>query len=395
LLKWLRRTNAGTAGAGRRVLLTVSGVVPDDLDEQVAAGVRPRADYRALCDTFGAELLDVARARRESGRIGRVLECMGGAGLLLAWACFRRRRQFDVVFTDGEQVGMPFAALCRVLGTRGSRHVMVVHILSVPKKELVFRIFRLRTLIDRFVVYCTAQQQYLLDHLAVEPRRVVLTPFMVDAGFFDPAAVPAHRRRMICAAGLERRDYPTLMEAVADLDVEVVIAAASPWSKWTDSSSLVTAPPNVEIRRLGFVDLRQLYAEAQVVVMPLDDVDFQAGITTILEAMAMERAVVCTRTRGQTDTLIDGSTGVYVPLGDVRGLRDRIRELLDRPAEADRMGRDARRWVIEHASLDVYAQRLGRELEALLVEQQAVRDNGDRRARPGHPPAKSELVQTR
>jgi hypothetical protein len=79
----------------------------------------------------------------------------------------------------------------------------------------------------------------------------------------------------------------------------------------------------------------------------------------------------------------------------VRGLRDRIRELLDRPAEADRMGRDARRWVIEHASLDVYAQRLGRELEALLVEQQAVRDNGDRRARPGHPPAKSELVQTR
>jgi glycosyltransferase involved in cell wall biosynthesis len=377
------------------VLLTVSGVVPDDLDDQVATGVRPRADYRALCDAFGAELLDVAAARREAGTIGRLLERIGGAGLLLAWGCFRRRSQFDVVFTDGEQVGLPFAALCRVLGARGSRHVMVVHILSVPKKVLVFKLFRLQTLIDRFVVYCTAQQRYLIDRLAVEPRRVVLTPFMVDPGFFDPAAVPAQRRRMICAAGLERRDYPTLMAAVADLDVEVVIAAASPWSKWTDSSSLVAPPPNVEIRRLGFVDLRRLYAEAQLVVMPLDDVDFQAGITTILEAMAMERAVICTRTRGQTDTLIDGSTGVYVPLGDVPALRDAVAELVARPAEADRLGRQGRRWVLEQASLDVYARRLGRELDALLEERPARRGAGRRRADTGQPLAKSELVQTR
>jgi hypothetical protein len=35
--------------------------------------------------------------------------------------------------------------------------------------------------------------------------------------------------------------------------------------------------------------------------VPLLDVPFQAGVTTILEAMAMEKTVICSRTLGQTD----------------------------------------------------------------------------------------------
>ena len=143
------------------------------------------------------------------------------------------------------------------------------------------------------------------------------------------------------------------MSAVEGLDVEVVIAAASPWSKWADSSAGAQPPANVDIRRLGFVDLRQLYADAAFVVMPLMDVDFQAGITTILEAMAMARAVVCTRTPGQTDTIVDGCSGVYVPPGDVGALRQAITTLLDDAPEAERLGEGGRRWVEEHATVEM------------------------------------------
>ena len=97
--------------------------------------------------------------------------------------------------------------------------------------------------------------------------------------------------------------------------------------------------------QLGFVDLRQLYADARFVVMPLHDVEFQAGVTTILEAMAMGKAVVCSRTRGQTDVIIDGATGVYVPPGDAAALRAAIRGLLDDPDRADEIGARGRRYV--------------------------------------------------
>ena len=51
--------------------------------------------------------------------------------------------------------------------------------------------------------------------------------------------------RMICSAGLEWRDYPTLIEAVTGMDVEVRLAAASPWSKHRNETENRDLPPNV------------------------------------------------------------------------------------------------------------------------------------------------------
>jgi glycosyltransferase involved in cell wall biosynthesis len=328
------------------------------LAERVASGESPRPDYTVLAERLDADIIDLAEARRSSGRPGRLIERLGGAGAVIAWTCFRRRDHHPLIITDGEQVGIPFAALCRFFGRRRSRHMMIVHVLSVPKKMRLMRLLWLAPLIDRFVVYSSAQRTHLVTALHVPADRIVRSTFMVDAEFFSEGRAPNHRRRMICAAGLERRDYQTLIQAVDGLDVEVVIGAASPWSKWPDSSKGGAVPANVEIRQLGFQDLRQLYADCAFVVMPLEDVDFQAGITTILEAMSMQRTIVCTRTAGQTDTIVDGRTGVYVAPRDSAGLRAAITCLLEDPARADQLGRCARHWVERHATVEVYADRL-------------------------------------
>lgn len=344
-------------GSARRptVLLTVSGTIPPDLDEQVADGRRPRADYRVIAGRLGADVVDVTAALAGGRRLRRLLHRVAGAGPLLAWHVFRNRHAYDVVLTDGEQVGLPFALLVRAFGRGRARHVMIVHILSTPQKARLIRWGRLAPLIDRYLVYCSRQAELVRGQLGVPAERVVLTPFMVDTEFFAPERVDVPRRRMICAAGLERRDYPTLMEAVDGLDVEVVIAAASPWSKQADSSQRRRPPANVTIRRLGLDELRELYAASRFVVMPLEQVDFQAGITTILEAMAMERTVVCTRTPGQTDTIVDGLTGLYVPPADPAELRRVIESLLADEATANRLGCAARAWAVLHADVERYA----------------------------------------
>ena len=182
---------------------------------------------------------------------------------------------------------------------------------------------------------------------------------MVDTEFWHPDHPPAHRARpMICAVGQELRDYPTLVAAVRGLDVDVVVAAASPWSKRADSSAGIDLPPNVEVAAFGLFELRQLYADAAFVVVPLQETDFQAGITTILEAMAMGRAVICTRTAGQTDTVVDEVTGLYVPPSDAGALRGAIERLVAEPATAARLGAAGRAWVVERADIAVYAAEL-------------------------------------
>lgn len=345
----------------RPALLTVSGRIPAALDEEVSSGARPRADYRVMAEHFDADVVDVDAALAETGWIGRLLNRFGGAGPLLGWFCFRRRRRYDVIVTDGEQVGIPLALLSRLFGRGGSRHMMIVHIVSVPKKAALIRWTRSAGMIDRYVAYCTWQADFIHEQLAVPRDRIIVSTFMVDTQFFDPGSVDAHRRPMICSAGLERRDYPTLMAAVDGLDVDVVIAAASPWSVRDDSTADRELPDNVEVRRLDLFALRTLYAECQFVVMPLDDVEFQAGITTILEAMSMERPVLCTRTPGQTDTIVDDVNGRYVaPGGDPSALRRAIVELLNDPDAIDLLGHAARQWAVEHADVERYSERLAR-----------------------------------
>lgn len=349
----------------RPVLLTVSGTIPDDLDEQVAAGRRPRADYRVMSEGFDADVVDVPVALQATGRVGRLLQRLAGVGPLLAWYCFVNRKHYEVIVTDGEQVGLPLALLFRLAGRRGSRHMMIVHILSTPSKERLLRWARLAPMIDRYVVYSSWQRDFIVSRFGVPADRVILSTFMVDTEFFDPAVVAVEQERMICAAGLERRDYPTLMEAVDGLDVRVVIAAASPWSTQSDTTKDHHIPSNVEVRRLSLFELRELYAASRFVVMPLYDVEFQAGITTILEAMSMSRAVVCTRTEGQTDTIVEGGTGTYVPPRDALALRGSLERLLAEPDLACSMGENAREWVVEHADIERYADRLCGEVGSL------------------------------
>jgi hypothetical protein len=238
------------------VLLTVSGSIDPQIEAQIARGERPEADYIAMAKGFPADLLDYERARQVTGWVGRLLEKAAGPNLMLAWASFRLRHRYRVIFTDGEQVGIPYAAFTKLSGGKyRPRHLMIAHILSVGKKMAVMDLFNLKNEIDTYIVYSNRQKHFIQDRWAVEPDQVVFTPFMVDDDFFaphhaNPAEMLSHKVTLppacpvICAVGLEFRDYPTLIEAVRDLPVIVIIAAASP------GRNVQTPPPTSLSRRM-------------------------------------------------------------------------------------------------------------------------------------------------
>jgi glycosyltransferase involved in cell wall biosynthesis len=97
-----------------------------------------------------------------------------------------------------------------------------------------------------------------------------------------------------------------------------------------------------------------------MLVLPLQANDFQAGITTILEAMSMERPVVCTATLGQTDVVVDGVNGLYVPPGDVEAMRQAIQRLIDDPDDAAAMGKRGRELVEVRGDVRRYAEIFAR-----------------------------------
>ena len=343
-----------------KVVLTVSGKVDSTIRDEIAAGARPLADYVAISDATGASLVDHDTLRTERSVLASIVQRVAGTDVAMAFHLFRRRHRLDVVITDGEQVGLPLAAMLRFAGRARMRHVMIGHRLSSPKKTILIRLLGLDRGVDEVLVYSTSQLEVARALFDRPAQRARLIDFMVDTGFFSPRTAPGESapRPLICTAGREYRDYPTLIEAVRDLDVDTVIASASPWSKRADNARQTDLPAHVEVTSLSQRELRDHFARSAIVVVPLQPTNFQAGVTTILEAMAMAVPVICTATVGQIDVVVDGVNGRYVPPGDVAAMRRAIEELLADPDAAAAMGRRGRELVETRADVLLYADQI-------------------------------------
>lgn len=343
-----------------KALLLIPSVLKTGIEGSVAADRHPTMDYHALAaalhDRHGldVDILDYAAVDADTTPAVRLARKLGGRDAALAVLAFARRKHYAAIFSNGENVGVPLALLLG-LAPRTTGHVTIGHRLSTRKKQFFFQGLKAHRRLDQIFVYAQAQYDWGVDRLRIVPEKLALIPFHADDRFYRPLAAPVNPNQ-ICSAGLEWRDYPSLIEAVADMpELSVKLAAASPWSKHEDQTSGRTLPPNVDARRYDYDGLRALYAESSFVVVPLRETDFQAGVTTILEAMAMGKAVIATRTTGQTDVITDGENGLVVAPGDVAGWRLAIMRLRNDAGLRERLGRNARRWVEENAALDRWA----------------------------------------
>jgi glycosyltransferase involved in cell wall biosynthesis len=186
----------------------------------------------------------------------------------------------------------------------------------------------------------------------------------VDDEFFSPDAPDLTGPQdlsspLVVSAGLERRDYGTLIEAVRDLPLNLVIGAGSPWSHESfRGSDLNSLPSNVLVESYTPTEMRELYRKAAFVVVPVKPSLRSCGISVVLEAWAMSRAVIATRTSGLMDYVTDGTSGIFTEPFDVAGLRIAICDLIEQPQRAADLGRNGRDIVASDRNLTRYVHRI-------------------------------------
>jgi glycosyltransferase involved in cell wall biosynthesis len=338
-----------------RALLLAAGRFGPPLRDSIAAGREPRLDMYELQQALQGDLLDFGDVDRSSLARVRMLRKTLGSSVALAALGAAQARGYDAVFTSGEDIGIPLAAM--LLGRRAApRHTMIAHTLAPLKKRVIFQVLPIRRHIDRILCYASSEEERIIRALRIPADQVHRIAFHADLRFFRPAYGTAEPD-LICAAGQLLRDYQTLVEAVRDLPVRLRIAAGSPWIS-RELQPRGPLPANVEWRKYDRFDLRDLYSRSALAVVPLYQNVYQTGISTILEMMAMGKCVIATRTRGQVDTIEDGVTGRYVPPGDKMALREAIAWGLAHPEETARIGAAARKYVERNASLELFVSRV-------------------------------------
>lgn len=347
-----------------KTLLLIPSYRKENIATAVASDAHPTMDYDALkvgIEARGAcaELYDYRALEADTDGLVKLARKALGKDIALAVAGWRRRKGYSCLFSNGENVGIFLALLLRLSGKKRPGHVTIGHRLSTGKKKLFLGTLKLWKEMDTIFVYATTQLKHGQSVLGIPESHLELIPFHADTRFWRPRPEVTEDEKQVSAAGLEWRDYPTLLAAAERLpDTRFPLAAASPWSKHTNETDKRTMPANVSARRYEYQELRELYASSAVVAVPLYENDFQAGITAILEAMACGKAVLVTRTEGQTDAILDGENGLYVPVGDPGAWEKAIRRLQADPTLRQRLGSNARLWVEKHATLDRWVESL-------------------------------------
>jgi len=312
----------------------------------------PRQDVVELARALEAELLSYSELRQASW-FTRALASWVGKPVALAWLAFRRRGTF--YFANAENTALPLALLLKMRPT--STLAFIGHRLTTPLKTRLIRVFNLLRHTDVVFCYSGVQERYIIDRLGYPADRVRRIPFQVDEQFFTPSAEPSVEGGVV-SVGREMRDYPTLFAALDGTGVPVAVVASSPWSKRADRTANRTIPENVTIlRNLSNRALRALYRKAAVVVLPLVNVDFTAGITALLEAQACGRPVVASASAGIVDAFEPGSV-VVVPCNDPVALRTAVLQLIERPDEAALLAERAREGVLRDRTLARWVSRI-------------------------------------
>lgn len=353
----------------KRLSVIVGGALSETTRREVREGKRPRIDVLEMESRFGARVYDFGCLQQEAKTDRRARFILGLArktGLWSTWLAYHALRSLksdDVVYATGEDVGYPLAVLMRTF--RIDKPRLVVRLDQPMLGRTISRrlfsdlyVHHALKRIDRVGCQSNVQVQYLNSVVGVPTAALGLAPPKVDTRFYNPgfaegSPIPDFRPKepYILSAGLEMRDYATLIESVRGLPLSLVIGASSPWSHFRFDYDR-PLPPNVHVSSFTPVQMRDLYRSARFVVVPVKPTLRICGITVVLEGWAMEKGVIVTRTVGQLDYARDNETVLFVKPGDVQDMRTKIVHLLEHPEEAERLGRNGRRCVDTDLNLD-------------------------------------------
>jgi glycosyltransferase involved in cell wall biosynthesis len=214
--------------------------------------------------------------------------------------------------------------------------------------------------VDHIIVFSRVHEEYLQNEYGGRAN-VTMVYHRIDHLFFDKSKCrKLDREPYVVAVGNDSsRDYETLFEAVEGLPIRVVCN--------TKKNVMRAVPPNVTLQSeyIQYRDLRDLYGNAEAVVLPLRNSLHPGGINTLLEAMCIGCPVVVSGSVGIIDYVHHGTTAWVVAPEDAPALRAGIETVLRDAGLRQRLSANAREFCVSVCAMPVYAEKVAGVLKTV------------------------------
>ncbi len=333
------------------------------LDEIEGRGARVRHN-------LGRRTTPPAWARAASSALNAAVYRLGGYGGDFAsmLPSLRELNASDVAFSTVDTVGIPLLLLKRA----GLLRVPLVYVsIGLPERLEQLRGARMRRLYadalrraETIIAYSETEAERLRGWIGPAAPPIVFVPFGVDLQAFRPVADLEPDVDVLSIGADPRRDFELLMTIAArrsELSFRIVASAEH-------ACALGSRPSNVEVETdLPLVQVRDRLARAKVVALPVRDNSYSGATTVLLQAMAMAKPVVVSRTAAIAEGyhLEDGVNCRLVEPGNVGAFEQALLQEVTGAGAVSDLGARARQTVERSLSWERYTEALWQVLRGI------------------------------
>ncbi|MDQ3076547.1 MAG: glycosyltransferase family 4 protein [bacterium] len=207
---------------------------------------------------------------------------------------------------------------------------------------------------DGIVTISKAEQDDLYTLFPAKKDSITFIPLGTDTTFFTPQQIP--EEDFIISVGRDPgRDFGTLIDAIKDTSIHLKLTA-----KPQQLKRFAPLPFNISVHDFSPAELLEQYAKSKLVVLPLKPrhQNDSMGCSTLVESMAMGKAVIATDTSTMASYITNGKNGILVPELRADILRNEIVSLLSNKTRRDSLGKEARKYILETSDSDIFARHL-------------------------------------
>ena len=177
-------------------------------------------------------------------------------------------------------------------------------------------------------------------------------------------------RRGVIAAGRTGRDFVTFGRAASLTSSEITIVCPSSYvvDEFKEFRPNVTVLANPDEMHFTYTELFEMYSASQAIAIPMAEAPGLCGLTSLLDALGMGRAVLMTRSPLIDIAIEEEGIGLMVDPGDAEGWRRAIQFIEDNPDEAQAMGYRARKFAEERCNSQLFAKSLLKIVDRVLED---------------------------
>jgi len=276
------------------------------------------------------------------------------------------KEHFDILYATSFR-GLELIIFLRALGLFRKPIALWHHtaVTSSPNvvKNWISKIFYLG--FDHLFFFSNSLIELSLKTGKVKRDQVHLIHWGADLHFYDKILeVIKSVNEVYISTGKENRDFPTLINAFQNSKetLDLFVPKTNGNINYQQMLGAYTdLPENIHLQFVSGIipyELAKKVAESAYVVICCKDLPYTLGLTTLVEAFALGKPVICSDNPFWEMDIVQEGVGIVVPYGDVNAWQKAIQFLTENKDAAKEMGKKGRELSEKTYNLEAFTKEI-------------------------------------